>query len=542
MIRAFVLAAVRVLKNRVLHQVRRMRQPRYLISALIGVAYFGFLFWNQLRRDRAGMAPDVISLMLLAGIVLAWIVPALSSLEFTEAETHFLFTAPLSRWRILLYKLIRSQPGMLIGVFVGVMVGIPATGVFGIWAVYTAVMVYMMFVALAREHLRERGVPVVVPALIALLTAIWMIWFIIHHPALSGPREARTFSDPALQPLLLVPRFLAATLYARDAASILGHIVVVLMASAGLFVVAARLRVNFNDLVITASQRAARWKGSFARPESRVGFRRVGPLFRLRSGALPEAAIIWKNTIAVVRIAGPTILLILGFFAFFVVMGRVSEIWLAAALPMCATATCLFPLVGAMMIRQDFRMDVMRLDVIKTYPLAGMRLVAAEIAAPAAFASLIQLLLLAGLGILLANQTSFPTPPFWPQALLIAFLFTIPVHTIQFVIGNAVPLVYPGWLAGSKDDQRGVAVLGQRVLTMLANVLLLAVALAPAAVVAGAGFLVAHRLARDSQLILAMSTIPAIALLFAEAWGALRLLGAQYDRMDLARDLDPGMI
>jgi hypothetical protein len=543
--RSFALATGRTMKNRILHQFRRLRQPRYLFSALAGLAYFTFVFVSQTRKDHpinSAMSVDIVAIMVLAVGIGAWIIPAMSALEFTEAEMHFLFGAPLSRARILQYKLIRSQPGMIIGVFVGIMFGLPQSGFVGMWAAYTAVIVYLMFVALARERLRERGIPAWMVGTIAFLFGVWVIWFLVRHGVTGGSDRARIFVDPAVQPLLAVPRFIAETLFLRSAGGLALHIAGLAAGAAVVFFLASRLRVNFNELVITASQRAAKWKGSFARADTRVTVKRFGPLFRLRPDASPETAIAWKNTIALVRISGPGILFAVIAYGFFVAVGPINELFMAAALPMCTIPAVFLPLTGAMMVKQDFRMDVMRLDVLKTYPLDGTRLVAAEIAAPVIAVSLLQLYMLAGLAILFSIQQLTRLPEFWPQALLLAFLFTVPVQTIQYVINNAVPILYPGWTAKPKDDMRGAAVVGQRILTLLANLIVLAIVLIPPAIVAAIGYFVTHRFARDSQLILALSTVPAIALLAAEAWLAVRILGAQYDRMDLARDLDPGMI
>ena len=50
---------------------------------------------------------------------LAWIFPGTSSLlHFTEAETDFLFPAPVSRRQLLIHRMIRSQFGLLFAAMV----------------------------------------------------------------------------------------------------------------------------------------------------------------------------------------------------------------------------------------------------------------------------------------------------------------------------------------------------------------------------------------------------------------------------------------
>ena len=94
-------------------RLRRLREPRYLIGAILGTAYLIFVFVLPRRaaagrraRGRgfqggpafreAGLAFGSTGLLLLAAV--SWILPSSSNLlAFTEAETDLLFPAPVSR-------------------------------------------------------------------------------------------------------------------------------------------------------------------------------------------------------------------------------------------------------------------------------------------------------------------------------------------------------------------------------------------------------------------------------------------------------------
>ena len=121
-------------RNRLLVRLRRLREPRYLLGAVFAVVYFYFraprpAAWS--RRARRGRPRH--PLLACPGQVrrvawwrghvpagrLAWILPSKSTLfRFTEAETAFLFPAPVSRRQLLIYRLMRSQLGLLFAAMV----------------------------------------------------------------------------------------------------------------------------------------------------------------------------------------------------------------------------------------------------------------------------------------------------------------------------------------------------------------------------------------------------------------------------------------
>ncbi|MBI1808252.1 MAG: hypothetical protein HYR75_00015, partial [Gemmatimonadetes bacterium] len=105
------------LRNRLRVRLRRLREPRYLLGAIAGIAYFYFTVFNRFARTgnaritREGrqvppVGPQgvlqaggpIMGLALLVLAALAWLLPATSTLlEFTEPEVQFLFPAPVSR-------------------------------------------------------------------------------------------------------------------------------------------------------------------------------------------------------------------------------------------------------------------------------------------------------------------------------------------------------------------------------------------------------------------------------------------------------------
>src|SRR5712691_2153533 len=124
-------------RNRLRTRLRRLREPRYLIGAIVGVAYIYFSFFARSRAARAGAerrrtgrvpppvvvlsavraaAPGVVGIALLAITAAGWLFPLDSGLlDFSESEVQFLFPAPVSRRALLVHRLLRSQLGLLFG-------------------------------------------------------------------------------------------------------------------------------------------------------------------------------------------------------------------------------------------------------------------------------------------------------------------------------------------------------------------------------------------------------------------------------------------
>jgi hypothetical protein len=171
-------------RNRLRVRLRRLREPRYLVGAIVGVAYLYFSFFARLRATRTGSArraagrtapsilmlsavretaPPFMAVGLLAVTAAGWLVPFDSGLlDFSQAEIQFLFPAPVSRRQLLLHRMMRSQLGLLFG---GVIFGIALPSASGymrvrfsiaMWLLLCIGKVYFTGISLARARLRSR--------------------------------------------------------------------------------------------------------------------------------------------------------------------------------------------------------------------------------------------------------------------------------------------------------------------------------------------------------------------------------------------------
>jgi len=167
-------------RNRIRVRLRRLREPRYLIGAIVGAAYIYFSFFARFRvsnasaarrRARSGPLPESMTQLLASapafgGLVLmvvaagAWLFPVDSGLlDFSDAELQFLFPAPVSRRQLLIHRMLRSQLGMLFG---AVIIGLASPSAFGFsrlriaigaWILLVTGKLYFTGVTLARARL-----------------------------------------------------------------------------------------------------------------------------------------------------------------------------------------------------------------------------------------------------------------------------------------------------------------------------------------------------------------------------------------------------
>ncbi|HTL16628.1 MAG TPA: putative ABC exporter domain-containing protein, partial [Patescibacteria group bacterium] len=128
MISALLFLQWQSIKNRTLLRFRRLKQPKYLVGAIVGALYFYFYFFRYLfglsgRRTGFQIGPNPENLVVyesigaaifLGAVLLAWVLPhERAALAFSEAEVAFLFPAPITRRGLVHFKLLRSQAAIL---------------------------------------------------------------------------------------------------------------------------------------------------------------------------------------------------------------------------------------------------------------------------------------------------------------------------------------------------------------------------------------------------------------------------------------------
>jgi len=590
----FLFLSLRSLRNAAARRLKRLKEPKYLIAFLFGLAYFWFLFIRPRVQTRSRTArefsPETLLLLLLAAsaalaflFLFLWLFrKGKPALGLTEAEAQFLFPAPLSSRAVLHYALLRPQAGLLFSALVFAFIfgrrdPMDAVRSFvASWTALSTLRFHALGMSLWKGAWREKplarrlAVRIGTSAVLVALLAFLLLWLVdavrIVIEELSGQEDWSALSRArwaGAAAIFLAPfRAVVAPLFSPDLASLLNRLPLALLILALHYVWVVRANVRYEEATIEHAGRRARrkasWKSGRLQTAPSAAGRNIVP-FPLSAAGRPEAAIVWKNLLAwqrvrLKRFAAGTILISALLFILSAKLLSPDEkgrsIGLIAAL--CVTA---FALSGAtlqpMGLRNDFRGDIENMDQLKVWPLSGPRLVAGEIAAPWIVS---MMYLWGGLALALAlcagsllrapaaasgiefleSLQTLGLPLLLPSILSLA-LFLPGICAALLVAQNGALLLFPGWFRPLQRRSAGVEAIGMRLLSFGMFALVLLVAAIPAAAIGGLVFLLLKG-------VLGYWTIPVAALfaslpLWAEVVLGIGLLASLFERLDPSREL-----
>ena len=566
MIRVFAYLTWRSTHNRVARQLGHLRSPRYLLALLLGSAYVWFIVMGQRPAPSAGadVDPRVLELIgalaLLGAVAWGWIFGVERRvLAFTPAEVAFLFSGPVSRRGLVQFKLLRSQLLILFNALLWTFIlsrerfGVSSwLRVLSIWVLLTTLSLHRLGASFVRTSLSEHGKfglrhrVVSLTVLGAVLVAF--AWIIVDAlPQLISAREhdVRSFlsalAEAAQRPLpsaLTYPfRAMVRPLAAHTPAEWLGAMgpAIVLLVFHYIWVV--RSDTAFEEAAAEASlRRAQALSGGRRAGDPQWGVRTSPSLIRLSPNGWPAGAILWKNLVAgtrVKRIRSAALILgaagaIVGVLSFDS-DGTLAELagWLAVFWAAVMVVS------GPQYVRNDLRADLLKLDLLRSYPLRGWSVVLAEAAASTLMLTAIQFCLL-GIAYLafLGNQTMVPALE-ERTLLLLASMAVLPaINLLGMLIQNGAALLYPAWVRLGSGRAGGVEALGQNMLMMIAFVALLAGTLVVPVAVGGGAFLLLRTALENWAVIPA--AILGLGLIGFEAALIVEWLGRIFERTDPA--------
>jgi hypothetical protein len=547
------------IRNRVLGRVRRLRQPRYLVGAVVGAAYLYLVFFRRMHLRRnirgrtLGIPPDLLAPLQLAGafvlwlVVLArWIVPvSIQPLKLSGAERDLLLTAPVARRRITRYKLLRSQLGVFLSTAFMLIVAWSSVGsawsfLLGMFLLFTALRLHLLGVALTRGMLRQGGRRD--PATIAALTVLALctagaIWALAPGiVAFAGTRDLAAAlpvvrdaaSRPpvaiALLPFTLVVRPVVAGWPLGFLAAAWPVVGLVLLNYAWV----VRAQDQAEQSAVTSEQETVEGR----RAPSRAVYRRAP--FALAPHGRPEWAVAWKNLIMLGRYASPAMLLRVAapLAVISVAVGTSHSSQLArAAVPLAIALSCGLTLLGPYSFRNDLRQDLLQLSVLKTWPISGERLLWGEVLAPwLVVTAVVWVCIVITGGLTLAVPA---TTLGWTERLALgssALILFPAVILAQIIVQNAAVVLFPGWVAVGPSRPRGVEAMGQQMLMFGGSMLLLALGILPGAAFGAIVAFLGYRLIGWLGLVPGAAMVAG--LLAVEIVVAVHLLGGVIDRTD----------
>ena len=566
--------------NRARVKLKRLREPRYVAALVLGLAYI----WYFLIRPIPGMdahvgaRPSTESLLGTTGEMVATLGIALLaisswlsssarlSLAYTPAEIHFLFPGPLTRRALLAYKISRLQIAVIINALLWVFILrrggstlSPGLRALSVWTVFTTIYLHRLAASLTRvswaEHgragLRRQRLTLVLLGVVATTIAWSLLPIIRGSTGGDGPRDlfraivAALSTAPAswvLAPVhwLLGPTFAATT----------SEWVVAFPFALGVLLVhllwVFRADVAFEDAAIKASEdrvaliQARQQRRGQARATGKGGKRRGGArTLPLTPTGAPAVALVWKNALALVRATQVQGLIVVAVTAFPIalVMSNEGEGNLRTFVGlMCVFGAAALVLLGGRAVRNDLRLDLPQIEILKTLPLSGRSIVAAEVASSTISLTLIQLALLVIAFLALLGNEALPlsTGDRFVALVAAAPVFLL-LNGVTLSIQNGIAVLFPAWTRLGPGTG-GIEVLGQGVLALLGSVVMTALVLLPAIALVAFGWPAARMAGSGGLLLLALG---GLGLLAAELAGIIVWLGRAFDRMEPAQVTAP---
>jgi hypothetical protein len=544
-IRALFFLRTVSLGNQLAAAAKRLRQPKYLVSSVAGLAYFYFMFLRRIRVPAAAlpgvpvpseaittMVAALLLLVLFLRTALGWHADSAEArLRFSEPEVAFLFAAPLSRRRLIHFHLLGSQ---LMILFTSVVItfvfnrwsflgGNALTHAVGWWIILSTFALYgnaLRFVSARVQQVFGPEVRRKVLGVLALLAALLVrrCWTTAESPpellagtAAAGMAEYLAhWIETAVRPVVLYPfAAVVAPFTAPTTRAFLLALGPSLVLPALCYAAILGLEVPFREGSLASAQKRAEFVAA-RRSGAWTGARLARPLkarkapFALTGRGRPEIAFLWKNLIGIQswfnwRVV-PVILLMGAFFIFSAsrnfhgsgaalrAAGASVEIYAPLVLAAAAFGGFYVMLLGPQLLRQDLRSDLLNADLLKAYPLPGWQIVLGQMLTPA--------MILAAL--LWCFALAFGWVEFCGYRPALAFTagtrLTLlgcvaaavpPVVLLQLVIPNAAALLFPAWHQSSRARSGGVEAIGQRLIFTFGQFIMVVLALLPAIIVAG---------------------------------------------------------
>jgi hypothetical protein len=436
------------------------------------------------------------------------------------------------------------------------------THVLGWWLILTTLNLHLTGAALTiNRHIDNGANPAVrrwlILAGVALLLLVSTLSIANAAPPFPegniGPADffswlARCLDTGLLHGLLIPGKLVIAPFLAANSAEFFRTVGPAALILIGHYFWVARQETSFEEASIAyAEKRAARLArlrdGTYRLGQDKAKARREP--FRLNVPGRAEGAFLWKN--------------LLGTLPYFH-----ARVWLGCALLTCVAVpwivrgehqkiganiiiafTAIFSaytlLLGPQLARQDLRSDLPHADILKTYPLAGWQIILGEILTPVAILTGLLWLNLLALVLALAptaDKISWLTPGFRLTASL-CIAAVIPVLcALQLLIPNAAALLFPAWFQATRQRSGGIDVMGQRLIFVFGQLLVILLSLFPA--VLGAALVIfASQWLIGASAAVVLGTVVALTLLGAEVACGLWWLGERFEKFDLATELRP---
>jgi len=563
-------------RNRLRGQLARLKRPRYLLAVLAGALYFGTLLFNsQMPSPLSGSTSSALGQLIYTAVIFVtiasgWVLGSdRPALVFSEAEVQLLFPAPLKRAALVRYKVAQAQIVVLFSVLIWVILlrrggtALPFwMRAISLWIILSTMYLHRVGASLVRTSAVSHGSRGVrrnlIPIVVVTTTVLIVGWTVVRAiPSVraamqigeGGEALARLTTSQPLAAILFPFHLLVAPLFADSSRHWLFAVLPAFALMALHYPWVTHTDAAFEEAVADAAAKRARAMAATRNPRRRSVAIAEGtvpkPWFVLAPTGHPAIAIIWKNVLAYTRALRLTTLALLVCGVLLIGTAVYSEVGDWSELASIGEMLCAIPLImlvilGPGFVRADLRQDLLQLDQLRSYPLRGSTIVAAEIASTAVILTAMQYLLLAFAASLASFDSHAPVPI--APAVLIALVALPTLNAISLTVANGAALLFPGWVRLGDGRAAGIEAMGQNVLAILVSLIVTLLAMFLPLVVAT---LVASGVsAATSRSLDAWAFVPAVPIgalvAFGELWLVIKWLGRAFARTDLAQIEPPG--
>jgi ABC-2 type transport system permease protein len=584
------------LRNLVLHRIRRLRQPKYVLGTAVAIAYFYFVVGRRVgtawAASGAAMAAQgsggvssfatlsicvLLSAVGMLRLAYAWISPTETpGFRFSEAEIAFLFPAPITRKTLIHYRLLSAQIAILFTSLLialvfnraGYMGAHRVLRAIGWWVILATFDLHLNGTNLTLLRLRERGSRYVlwriaaVSAIILYGVAIfWSTYKIAGGVASVGDFSSGAL-DQAADMLAKSPLFHAITLpfgvlfgpyVATSARAFALAMIPALVLLALNYYWVLNTEANFEEGSIAIAEKRAAARAAALRGEApRIG--KAKP--KARSGPFPlepvgpaEVAFLWKNLLSMRSsiFSRRSLFIIVGIAAgLSASLGpRLSghgaaeggDVVRHMVVVLCAMVAGYTILLGPQIARQDLRSDLSNIDLLKTYPIEGWRLALGELLAPTAILSVILWCAIAAASAAIdpGGDLEWLTPGV-RLTLSGCLAFAAPLLClIQLIVPNSMMLLLPGWYQSTRTRSGGIEMFGQRLIFGVVQIIFALLVAVPAAGMAALVFF-SSKWAFGISPAAVLSTLAVLPMLGGEVAVGLWFLGNRFESFDLTAE------
>lgn len=550
-------------RNRVVRQAKRLKEPKYAVAFVLGLAYFWFLFFRPSGSSGQAPIPNDLMMVILPvifvmTIAFTWLLGSdRSALAFTRPEVAMLFPAPISRRTLVLYRIVHSQFGAVFSTIIWMLIlrkstsDLPAFArALGVWLVFTTLSMHRLGVALSRAGALERGPKNLLkftPALGVLLAILATIAYSVRRDwtLLTQADGLRAFGTQVLSTLELPPAGIALLpvrlIFEPLLASGLGEWALAMVPALLILVLhvwwVLATETAFEEAAAEVSEKQAkdlvevraRMQGVAKAKQKDVG--RTIPLAPV---GWPGMAILWKNAVWVMRTNQIRSLLLAPAIVVFAVIvfgdgGSIDKIIGGVA----AALGSLLLFFGPGTMRNDLRADLQRLPLLRTLPIPGNELVAAEVMTGTIALTVPQFILLSiAVWMLRGPAIEQFTDPMRIATIvtLLPLLFTL--NAINFALHNGLAVMFPGWVRLGEKTAGGFEMMGQSILTSVGTLLALVLLLVlPSIIGLGVGGAL-YALTQSLTLTIVAGGLAAAIGLGTEAWLLILAVGRSLDKLE----------